>query len=202
MLDTIRYWAAVLLVVSIPPAITYWLMIHPFAAFWRRRGPAITLSVAFGQMLVLGFVLFLLRDRLIGADLGFSWWLTGPAIVLYLCAIGVEMTIRGHLKLSILVGVPELKEGYQGKVLQEGIYARVRHPRYLNVILGTTAFALFVNHVGTWILVPLIVLCLWLVVFFEERELVERFGEEYLDYCRRVPRFWPGVSRGPRAGDR
>ncbi len=191
MLDAVRYWGAVVLLVLLPPAIIYWLIIHPFAAFWRRRGPVLTLTVAFGQMIVVGWLLYRWRDRLIGADLGFSWWLSGLAVLLYLCSIGAELSIRKHLKVSTLAGIPEVNQKVEGRVLQEGIYSRVRHPRYLNVMLAATAWALFVNYVGTWLLIPLTALALRLVVYFEERELIDRFGEEYRDYSRRVPRFWP-----------
>jgi protein-S-isoprenylcysteine O-methyltransferase Ste14 len=31
----------------------------------------------------------------------------------------------------------------------------------------------------------------YVLVWFEERELRDRFGQEYDDYCRQVPRFVP-----------
>jgi protein-S-isoprenylcysteine O-methyltransferase Ste14 len=34
-------------------------------------------------------------------------------------------------------------------------------------------------------------------VLLEERELAERFGAEYLDYCRRVPRYVPRRRTDP-----
>jgi protein-S-isoprenylcysteine O-methyltransferase Ste14 len=36
----------------------------------------------------------------------------------------------------------------------------------------------------------------WSVVRVEEPELRERFGATYEDYCRRVPRWIPQLSRG------
>ena len=45
-------------------------------------------------------------------------------------------------------------------------------------------------------LAPYVVLLLWfpavyLIVRLEEHELQERYGEEYVQYCREVPRFLP-----------
>ena len=35
---SLRYAIAVILIVAIPAAIVYWLLIHPFVRFWRRLG--------------------------------------------------------------------------------------------------------------------------------------------------------------------
>jgi protein-S-isoprenylcysteine O-methyltransferase Ste14 len=38
---------------------------------------------------------------------------------------------------------------------------------------------------------------LFAIIHIEERELRDRFGEEYVRYCARVPRFWPREDRPP-----
>ena len=76
-------------------------------------------------------------------------------------------------------------------MLKEGIYARVRHPRYVAVIIGIAAVALFVNYLGIYVFTVLAVPALWLVVILEERELAERYGREYEQYQREVPMFIP-----------
>ena len=37
-MDTTRYVIGVLLIVGVPPAVIFWLLIHPFVGFWRRVG--------------------------------------------------------------------------------------------------------------------------------------------------------------------
>ncbi|NIR38152.1 MAG: hypothetical protein GWO22_19870, partial [Actinobacteria bacterium] len=44
-MDTARYVAAVLLVAMLPPGVAWWLVVHPFVRFWRRLGPAWTLTI-------------------------------------------------------------------------------------------------------------------------------------------------------------
>jgi protein-S-isoprenylcysteine O-methyltransferase Ste14 len=98
-----------------------------------------------------------------------------------------------------MMGMPELDpEGSGVLLLKEGIYASVRHPRYVAVTVGFAGVALFVSYLGIYILTVLTVPLLWLVVLFEERELLDRYGAEYEQYRREVPMFLPRL--GPRSG--
>ncbi len=64
MLDTARYWLALILVVSFPPAFLYWFVIHPFADFWRQLGPLKTHLIVGPSMILVGFGIYLCRDFL------------------------------------------------------------------------------------------------------------------------------------------
>ena len=76
-------------------------------------------------------------------------------------------------------------------MLCEGIYARIRHPRYLEIFLALISFALFTNCLASYVILAARVPALFAIIHIEERELRDRFGEEYVRYCARVPRFWP-----------
>jgi protein-S-isoprenylcysteine O-methyltransferase Ste14 len=195
MIDLTRYWIAVLTIVTVPPAILYWLLIHPFAVHWRRLGRVATFTVVALICLAAVFGLWLLRDRLLGPDLGFHPALAVVGLGLYLWASWRDLRIRRRLRLPILVGAPELARDDPGRMLVEGPYAEARHPRYATIVLAFIGIAMIANHVGVWLLLPLTVLGLWLVVVFEERELLERFGDEYRRYAERVPRFIPRRRR-------
>jgi len=197
VLDSIRYGLAYLTLGSMPAAIGYWYLIHGFVDFWRRAGKPVTYSV-----MVLVFAANLagvwwLRDPLLTADLGVRRWMWAPAALLYLAAILLELQCRRQLKFHVLAGSPELSrsDGDRGVLLNQGIYARIRHPRYVSVVVGMTAVALFVNYTAMWVAAVLVVPALYLVVLLEERELRQRFGEQYADYARRVPRFVPRLGR-------
>lgn len=191
-LDTVRYWFAWLTVASLPAAVVYWYTLHPLVGFWRRVGKFATYTV-----LSLLFV----------ANLAIAWWWRSPLMdagdrpvlafvvigaVLYVAAGALERVVRRQLKFSVLAGSPELDpDGSGGHLLDQGIYARMRHPRYVSLTLGMLGVALLVNYRTVWILAVLLLPALFLVVLLEERELRGRFGERYAEYARRVPRFVP-----------
>jgi protein-S-isoprenylcysteine O-methyltransferase Ste14 len=78
------------------------------------------------------------------------------------------------------------------RLVQEGLYRRIRHPGYLGqllVFLGIgLALANWLSIVG--LLVPVMVGFAWRI-HVEEAALRARFGEEFDDYCRRTRRLIP-----------
>jgi protein-S-isoprenylcysteine O-methyltransferase Ste14 len=189
-LAAFRFFIGVLMLVTVPPAIGLWYLIHPFARHWRRVGPAITYLILSVPMVLAGVAIWMTRDALLGADLGTSV----PLILLAsLCfAVGTVIAVkrRKHLTHRILVGVPELSND-KGRLLTEGIYASTRNPRYIEFLVFVLGYVAIANYLGTWILFAVLFPATHLLVLFEERELRERFGSEYDDYCRRVPRYIP-----------
>jgi protein-S-isoprenylcysteine O-methyltransferase Ste14 len=200
-MDTARRLVAFLLLVALPPSLLLWIAIHPVARFWRRLGAGWTYGLLSFPCVALMGGIWAMRRRLLGDDLGTSWALVAAATA---CAALATLIARKRgrlLTFSVLAGLPELSpRRYPGRLLTEGIYARIRHPRYVEVVVGVLAYALFANHVGTYVLWLLLLPTLLLVVRLEERELRERFGDAWEDYARRVPRFLPRRRRA--AGSR
>ena len=190
--DHSRYWLGVLFVTSIPPAIVWWFAVHPFVSFWRRLGKRATFTVIGTVYLGSMVALFLIRDPLIGRDLGFSAWQITTGVLFYGLTTALAIQRKRHLTMRILAGVPEIDPtDEKNRLLQEGIYARIRHPRYVEFILGSLALALVINYVGVWIMYAVTVIGILLIIPLEERELRDRFGQAYVEYCARVPRFVP-----------
>lgn len=79
-------------------------------------------------------------------------------------------------------------------VLDTGVFAFVRHPMYLGALL------IYVGFIFSTL--SLISLAVWIVFFFvydkmatyEEKDLTRMFGEAYLDYQHRVPKWFPRVK--------
>ena len=190
-MDRVAYWLAVVIMTALPPALLYWYLIHPLAAFWRRHGARVAFVVVGAICLSCLLLLWQVRDLLLGPHLGFRWWLVIPGGCLYAVALWLEVRCRVHLKRSILVGVPELTEGAPGRLLTEGVYASTRNPRYLVFLASIFGWAMILNYAGLWVLALLMIPGFYLLIVLEEGELKDRFGAEYEAYLARVPRLIP-----------
>ena len=191
-MQTLRYFLGVLIVVMVPPAVIFWYFAHPLVGFWRRVGPWVSYVVLLGALVGMMWGCWLVSDALMGLDLGTNLWTLLSGIVLYVLSIILEVIVRKQLTLSILIGVPELvPERVESKLLRSGIYGRVRHPRYIGVLLAVTGFALIANYSGAYLITALTVPGLYVLTVLEERELLERFGDAYRTYREEVPRFLP-----------
>ncbi len=195
MLDVARYAIALFLLVGLPPLLAFWFLIHPFAGFWRRRGVAVTYTVACSMILAIAIALFLLRGPLLAIEFGSGplFWV-GGAISLGV-ALVFDVMLRRELSATALIGLPEVAPSASGQgLLIEGIYARVRHPRYTGGVFITLGLALLSNYLAAWLIFALYFPAIYALTLFEERELVDRFGEAYERYREQVPRFLPSLT--------
>jgi protein-S-isoprenylcysteine O-methyltransferase Ste14 len=142
--------------------------------------------------LAVAAAMYTVSGPILAVEYGTNWILIGVAVVVYLASVAIEIRCRRLLSTRMLLGGPELNaNGGPGKLLTEGIYGRMRHPRYAAILLGMIAVALFCNYLGLYVVVALTVPGLYAVAVLEERELLDRFGDQYCDYMERVPRFIP-----------
>lgn len=192
MLETVRFYLALMTVATLPFALIYWYLIHPFVAFWRRTGPWVAYGVVLVVLVANVAVVWNWRDVLFGVSysVGPPHWIL--AALLYITAAAIQIRCQRYLKFRIMAGLPELSpERHAIELLQDGIYARIRHPRYVSVSFGMLAVAIFCNYASLWVVTILMFPVLYGIVLLEERELRDRFGEAYVDYSQRVPRFVP-----------
>jgi len=78
-------------------------------------------------------------------------------------------------------------------VVREGIFGIVRHPIYLSEMLFYLSLLVFrtsLAALGIWIIV---VLFLHYISRYEEKLLLERFGDDYRQYMRDVPMYFPRI---------
>jgi len=98
------------------------------------------------------------------------------------------------ISVSIFHSVPKVLCIDAGKLTTAGPYRWSRNPQYVGWFWFLLGFAL--NDWSLWCLAALfaIAISLHLLVLVEEEHLLRTFGEQYVEYCRKVPRYvgrWP-----------
>jgi len=195
-LQVVRYYTAILILVGVPVGLLMWLVIHPFHKLLRHvRLVWAYLIVAVPLTLLAGTILRF-RDVILATDYGTSHLLMALSAIPFALAVAIYVSHRKYLTLQIIVGVPELTGSREGILLTEGIYSRIRHPRYVETVLWILGYALFTNYLAMYVAFLLMLPIMHIVVLLEEKELKERFGAEYEEYCRHAPRYIPRVTWG------
>ena len=95
-------------------------------------------------------------------------------------------------------GVVEGKSYIHTTVLVDsGVYRIIRHPQYLAGILLNIALFLITMHWSVLLLGLIAIVILYLDTFEEEKNNLEKFGDKYQEYQKRVPRlnFIVGIFR-------
>ena len=89
-------------------------------------------------------------------------------------------------------------------LVDSGIYAVVRHPQYLAMILLSLALILISQHWVVAVIGIAVMASVYVVMWNEDKRLVEKFGDDYKRYMRAVPRanFVVGLARLARRGAR
>jgi protein-S-isoprenylcysteine O-methyltransferase Ste14 len=169
----------------------FWLIIHPFADYWRKRFRA--------PLKFLGLIWIVLWI--------FSWVMSSPwryamlplsakwsLIALPFWAVSVFIYFGGqrHFSINQVIGRAELEADRHPQILiTTGLHGRMRHPLYfghLCTMLGWLAIA------RTQAILGLLVVAIVTGAFMlraEDAELEARFGEAYREYRTRVPSVIP-----------
>jgi protein-S-isoprenylcysteine O-methyltransferase Ste14 len=196
-MDTFRHWLTLLMLMFMPGAVLFWFLVHPFVRFWRRIGLRRFMAIQYTFLAAFAAGVILLRHTLLAVDFGTNPILIAWAVPILAASIVLRLQISRQLRFSTLGGLPELApESHPQPLLTEGIYARVRHPRYVEVLLVMASLTLIANNLASYVNWIVALPSVLAVVRLEERELHDRFGAQYDAYCARVPRFVPRWRTG------
>lgn len=141
-------------------------------------------------MLVVLLIGIVALERLAGRFL-FRPWLGATGLVLVGCGLALHATARRALGRHWSRTV-EIRE--RQTLVQEGPYARVRHPIYLAVLLLAGGTFLAHPSLARGAVAWGLAVGLAIKMRMEERTLREAFGEEWVRYAARVPALVPRVG--------
>ena len=112
-------------------------------------------------------------------------WILGLLIVV----AGLALTVGGFITQK-RAGTDPIPFNPSTRIVTHGLYRFTRNPMYLGFALCTLALAILVDSMWMLLTVPIgLVLVDRIVITREEQYLERKFGEEYLNYKRRVRRW-------------
>src|ERR1700688_1616526 len=108
------------------PIPIYWLILHPFNSFWRKRVRAAFWFAGLTAWSIGGVLLWIYR-RLLLASARPSWIFIAAGIALIGVEVYLFIRVERELGSRRLVGHAELTG--TGEIFTGGLYTHVRHPR-------------------------------------------------------------------------
>jgi len=145
-----------------------------------------------GWMLILGAIAH--AAYMNGPFFPRGWWtIVFLALGWFMLCVGVILWVRsvfefGMDNLALLyVYYPE-----EGRIIVSNIYGVLRHPIYASLLRIWIALALLNGNANSIIFTLFVPLGFtgW-IRLVEEKELIERLGDSYLNYRKHTPAFWP-----------
>jgi len=82
----------------------------------------------------------------------------------------------------------------KGKLATGEVYALVRHPQYLGFMLLTLGMFVHWTTLPTLLMWPIMAVLYYRLARGEEKEMQQKFGDEYLEYRRKVPMLIPAFA--------
>jgi protein-S-isoprenylcysteine O-methyltransferase Ste14 len=169
------------------PVPVYWLILHTRVFFWRRHIRAAFPVAVLAAWGLIDLLLYHFRLQLFRRDVSFGLALAGLALIAFdVFTFSTSEAVFGGRRLA---GHAELAGSRE--LIARGLYARVRHPRYLGMMSGVLGASLMVALAPLWAVSILWLVLALLTIRAEERELHTRLGPVYAAYAERVPALLP-----------
>jgi protein-S-isoprenylcysteine O-methyltransferase Ste14 len=104
-------------------------------------------------------------------------------------AMGITIRLTAILTLGDCFA-PDIVVSSDKRLVQKGLYKRIRHPSYTGEIVAFIGLGIVFQHIPSSIFVSLLpTLGFVYRAIMEERKLAEEFGEQFLGYKKRTRMF-------------
>ncbi len=191
LLLTVVGWIACCIYATIP---SFWLLIHPHTNYWRERKRQrravynILVPLWIAMWFVLAALTYLWRTLRLHENI--YLWISGFALIF--AGIYLYVQARHGFSPLQLSGHHELEpDRHRQRLVITGIRQRVRHPIYLGHLLEMLGWSIGTGLLVCFVLTAFAIITGAIMLRTEEKELVERFGDRYLEYQQRVPMIIP-----------
>lgn len=185
-MPTIRAIAILILVI--------WLFIDGAVVFRHRTGSAESRDRFSLQAILIGNLI----AWSIGIGLAYSSLGTLHSVALQLA--GLAILLAGIALRFVAIAqlgrfhTPNVAVLGDHRLIETGLYRRVRHPSYLGALVAFLGFSMALGNWLSIVSIMFISVCVYVFrIHEEEAALRAAFGAAYSEYCRRTHRLLPGL---------
>lgn len=155
---------------------------------WNAKSKTILASITIIFWSLLAYFIFNNNEILLLNKFNTSLSKFFGVAVLIIAAI-IEFSSRKALGFKRIFGSSEFKQN-RDKLITHGIYKYARHPRYVEHPLCSIGIGFIFGYTSLlWFSAYLLIAFIFLA-YFEEQELIKRYGKEYIEYKKKVPAFF------------
>ena len=125
-----------------------------------------------------------------------SWSLSPDPLFGIILGVIIAVPCFGILTVAMRDAGKEMHAPQKGIQLHGGIYKKIRHPGAVGEMPLYVVVALFVNSLFLTVWMILFIFIFTPIhIYYEERDLLKRFGDVYAEYQRTTPAVFPGLKR-------
>jgi protein-S-isoprenylcysteine O-methyltransferase Ste14 len=173
------------------------IQLHIVPSFWRKLG-VWTYLVWLLEWLPIAYIIRSFQDVFLQSEINVNSAIIVIGVFFVVAGIALHAWTAKLLGIKSTIGYTELKpedDTNNGKLIMSGPFSVVRHPSYgaHSFILVGTFLITGIIAVGIMTLIDLLI-AYFVTMELEERELLERFGEQYEKYRMKVPKFFPKIG--------
>jgi len=97
-----------------------------------------------------------------------------------------------QISLSRLLGISSGSDQVDELVVS-GLYSKIRHPLYAGFVLIFIGYFLFAGTAAAAVHLICLTIYIPIGIYFEEKNLVDLYGQSYIEYQEKVPAFFPWI---------
>jgi protein-S-isoprenylcysteine O-methyltransferase Ste14 len=182
---------ALITIILWPVIPIFWIPVHLMTSLFRRLG-ILTYLVSLILWIPLAYIIYQNRSFILGFNVTIPLILKTAGWFLFAVGLLLHLWTGRLLSLKGLIGLPELSDNTEGRLVTNGAFSIVRHPTYVAHTMIFSGIFLITGFIVVGIITVIdLIFVLALIIPIEEKELINRFGEKYIEYKERVPRFIP-----------